>query len=240
MDRRSFLSALGLAAAEVVCYKVWASESVSPTSARVPQTPTAIRFKKLDNHYSFDLLRQPKFQAFFETQFPGVTAPFDRNVALYETVKSWMTAGKVSVSHNRFLAVSGFNRGSATYRGMMWIDATKPKSDELPLVVLSFLTSDPKGRKQSKILWVVPNQPISSLTAYQVPHNFQLTMSRWLRSRRPMKQDGGLVRQVVFYEPSAVSVVPDNQIFGIKSYRTTSDVLSQTLAWGRRAELVGL
>jgi hypothetical protein len=51
-----------------------------------------------------------------------------------------------------------------------------------------------------------------------------MTMNRWLRSRRPISQDRGLISKVVFHEPSSESWASPLENFGIKKYRTAQEV----------------
>jgi hypothetical protein len=233
MQRRSFLAAMGIGAAEVICMKkLWAFQGTSPTEH--PTITDAVRFKKLHGRMNRELLGRKTFKMFVESQFPSVVAPFNDNRTIMDTVTSWVSSGVVAVAHHRYLVVSGFMSHSADSRGMLWIDATKPRGGAPPLAVLTFLTQ--QGHNS---LWVVPNQPISMLSRHQLPHHFPMTMNRWLRSRKAKREDHGRIQHAIFYEPevntASVQASPLLESFGIKRYRTAPGVLSHRLSSGAHA-----
>jgi hypothetical protein len=244
MERRSFLAGMGLVSAEVLCLqRLWAFQA--PTSAQTAfvKVTDAVSFKKFDGRLSLELLRHRKFRYYIQTQFGNAIARFHWNRTMWHAIWGFMSPGEVKVEHNRFLVVAGYMKDAAVNRGMMWIDATKPKvGAPVPLAILVFLAYE------DNTLWIVPNRPISNLTYSELPHHFRMTMTRWLRSRRPVADDRGYVRRVFFYESSVPSTsaalgvgnqqtAPILANFGIKPYRTVLHPITKTkpvrTSWAR-------
>lgn len=225
MDRRRFLTILGIGAAEVICVRqTVALDELNLSRAANETIADPVKFRKYAGRRAFYLLTHRPFRQYIEANFPGVKAPFHGNQPLWHALWSWMQFwGDVELEHHRFLIAAGHMYHVAENRAMIWVDTTRVASGK-PLTIASFLTLD-----DSKTLWVVGSRPIGDSKSI-IPHHFTMTMSRWLRSRSP-KQDGGRIRKVVFYDPEGAGTQPNLAYYGIKPYRTMPSVKANPMAF---------
>jgi hypothetical protein len=229
MNRRNFLMALGLVAAEVVCVRQ--TKALGNLNAFAPATTRSRRYvnlKKLDGHLTRDVLTRKRFISYIDQYYAGVTAPFFDNRPILDAARLWMGSGEAKVVNNRYFVAHGTTHRVAQNRGMLWIDTHPAEGLEKPLGILAFLTI---GQGTSRTLWIVPNQPISTLSKHDLPRSLPAEIAEWLGSVR-VKRDGGAIDKVVVYQPDSSGVTSSLNLrhLGVKARRTRRNVVATSLS----------
>lgn len=219
MDRRTFIALLGAGAAQIaVPHSMTALQMASgPVTTFSP-----LHFKKYQGHSTARFMRSAKLRKYIEAEFHGTRAPFHGNFPLWSALWSWTAfPGRVTLEHNRFLVATGHMNHVAENRAMLWMEATKPATNFVPLTVIAF-----RSVRGPDSLSIFTSQPIFDAAAAEIPRNLTLSMNRWLRSRTK-KQDGGPIRKVSFYAPSSNTEAPALSRMGIQPYRTSLNVTAK-------------
>jgi hypothetical protein len=229
MTRREFLSAFGLGATEVCIVKRVSATSFIPKPTidlNDPVLNDPVWIKRFGGKSTAVLIRSRKFRSFIEARFPGVVAPFHSNLPLWAAVWSWMdNPGPVTTYHHRYVVATGCMAHFAPCRGMVWIDACR--NNPSPLVVLAFMSV---GLERE--LWIISNWSLATLPPSDLPHHLTMTISRWLRERRPIRSDGGYLTRLVIYDASPEGATPLPLAWGVKPYRCQPNMVVQSVSNG--------
>jgi len=229
MNRRNFLMALGVVAAEVVCIRqTKAFSNLDGFALATTRSRRYVNLKKLDGHLTRDVLTRKRFISYIDQHYAGVTAPFFDNRPILDAARLWMDSGEAKVVNNRYFVAHGTTHRVAQNRGMLWIDTHPAIGKETPLGIMAFLTV---GKGTSRTLWIVPNQPISTLSKSDLPHSLPAEIAQWLGSVR-VKRDGGAIDKVVVYQPGSNSAAGPLNLkhLGVKPHRTRRAVTATSIS----------
>jgi hypothetical protein len=231
MDRRNFLTFLGIAAAQV--YFEIRPYNVLAASTDPPHWMRPEHFKRFAPGEPAKLIDAKNFDSFIGSRFPSVVCPFARGLSLYESIRSWSSAGSVSIEHHRYLFVQGYMQRVWNNRALLWMDTSSRFGGSKPLTLACFLTFNTAtsgiAGDASRSLWIFSNQSVSSWDRGAAPNHFRLTLDRWLRSRKPRRQDRGFVGHVIISEPAGPAIGETPGDFGIRPYRLSAN--SEVLHW---------
>ncbi len=226
MNRRTLLAGLGVGAAELCVL----SRSLPVVSAgsifASPSTGTAW-LKRFHNKSTADLIRSRRFRALLQNQFPGVLAPFQGDQSLWAATWNYLSRPSdtpVTVHQRRFLVAHGSMAHCGSCRGMVWVDTSPRRSS--PLIVLVFLHGP------FHELWITSNQSLAPLAPPNLPIHLRKSIHQWLRERRPLQGDGGLLERVVVYDTTPEDVSPALKLWGVPHRRCTPTVLRQSISNG--------
>lgn len=234
MNRRTFVSFLGIAAVSV--YFETRPNLAFATDSKIPYWMRPEHFKRFANGGPAKLLDAEHFDSFIASRFPSVVCPFARNMGLYQSIRSWASAGSVKLEHHRYLFVEGFMQRVWDNRLLLWMDTSSRIGGSNPLTLACFLTFNTTipglTTDHSRSLWIFSNQSIGSWSGGEAPHHFRMTLDRWLRSRKPRTQDQAFVGHLIISEPGqpAVGEAPAN--FGVRPYRLTTG--SEMMYWTKQ------
>jgi hypothetical protein len=120
----------------------------------------------------------------------------------------------VTVLHNRYVTASGSMAFCASNRALLWIDTNIAEGARVPRVIFTVLDVWTDARH----IWIMDNLSIAGGNASEPPVNFRVSLSRWLRSRKPLFWDGGLVQQISLNQTSLANPLTPAS-YGIPLYR---------------------
>lgn len=223
MNRRNFLAALGIGAAEI-CILTRTFSVASASALNAPSTNGAVWLKRFHGKSTAALIRSRKFRNLVEYQFNGVRAPFHGNMSLWAPVWSYLSRPSeipVTTYHHRYIVARGSMGHCGSCRAMAWID-TKPGNAH-PLIVFAFL------RGPLHELWITSNQSLAGLPPSELPHHMTMSIRRWLRERRPLYEDGGYLKRLIIYDRTDADVPPYAPAWGVKPYRCTLDLVTESI-----------
>ena len=227
MNRRHFVTMLGLTAAQfTINVRPTFTQAQTVSSLATPIRPE--RFKKYSGQLAHALFADHTFNSYIASQFKGVSCPFANGVNFLTGLRAWSDGGRVAVEHHRYVMVEGFMQRVWSDRALFWMDTSTRVGGPIPLAAACFLTFNSgqpslKG-SNSRTLWIYTNKSLNPYQPNGVPHHLEMTLARWIRSRKPHTQDLGLIGHVVLSEPESGASGEQPLQFGIKPYRTTPDV----------------